>query len=456
MTDIWQAPADSTDWPVISVLVLNYNGLKHLQPCFESLQDLEYPPDRLELMLVDNNSSDGSVEFMQARFPTVKIVRHPQNYGFSKGNNLGAEQARGQFVAFLNNDMRVDRRWLSELVQPLRGDPDVVCAGSKILSWDGKHIDFGGSAINMLGFGFQEGWGEPPSARSEARYVIAPCGGAMLIDHQVFLEIGGFDEDYFAFYEDLDLGWRLWVTGYKVIYAPRAVTYHIHHGWWGQVPSAKVSVLYQRNAMSTLVKNYDDENLARILPVALLLYLRRTYLATEADVTPFRSDPPGVAPHLYAEMPHPGSAPRVPPVASAVNPKVYGRAYYLRETLRTLRQDGPVQLWRKVTAEMQRRWNRRPRLQLLPRHRIRPRPRPEHTFVTDQAIGHLIAADDLARSWGHLMEKRQAVQSRRRRSDQEILSVFGRALSSDNPNPHYVRTMSDLVVACGLHNLFEL
>jgi hypothetical protein len=358
-------------------------------------------------------------------------------------------------VAFLNNDMRVDRRWLSELVQPLRSDPDVVCAASKILSWDGKHIDFGGSAVNMLGFGYQEGWGEPPSARSEARYVIAPCGGAMLVDRQVFFEIGGFDEDYFAFYEDLDLGWRLWVTGYKVVYAPRAVTYHIHHGWWGQVPSAKVTVLYQRNAMSTLVKNYDDENLARILPVALLLYLRRTYLAAEADVTPFRSEPPDVAPHVYSEMLHPATTSQVAPNATAVTPQVYDSAYYVRETWRTLRQGSPVQLWRKMTAEVKRRWSHRPRLQLLPGRRIRPRPRPEHTFVADQAIGHLIAADDLVQGWEQLMEKRQAVQSRRRRSDQEIFALFRLPFAADCPDPRYMRTLQDLTVACGIRHLFE-
>ena len=448
----------SADLPLVTVIVLSYNSRRHLETCFRSLLALRYPAERLELMLVDNASADGSLQFIAARFPKVTIVNNPDNCGFARGNNEGARRARGQLVAFLNPDMRVEPNWLTELVASLQRDPSVVCAASKILSWNGQHMDFAGSGANFLGYGYQEGWGEPSTNQSWAneKLILAPCGGAMVINRQVFLDSGGFDEDYFAFYEDLDLGWRLWLMGYQVAYVPHAVAYHIHHGSWDQVPNAKMSVLYQRNAMSTLVKNYDDENLARILPVALLLYLRRTYLAAEADISPFRSEPPAVAPHVYAETPHPATGLEASPTTSVTAPQVYDSAYYLGETLRTLRQGGLVQLWRKMTAEMQRRWSRRRRVKLLPSYQIRPRPRPEHTFVTDQAIGHLIAADDLARSWGHLMEKRQAVQSRRRRSDQEVLAVFGRSLASDSPNPHYMRTMSDLAAACGLHNLFEL
>ncbi len=445
----------SADLPLVTVIVLSYNSRRHLEACFRSLLALRYPAERLELMLVDNASADGSLQFIATRFPLVTVVNNPDNYGFARGNNEGARLARGQLVAFLNPDMRVEPNWLTELVASLQRDPSVVCAASKILSWNGQHIDFAGSSANFLGYGYQEGWGEPSMSQSSEKLILAPCGGAMMINRQVFLDSGGFDEDYFAFYEDLDLGWRLWLMGYQVAYVPRAVAYHVHHGSWDQIPNAKMSVLYQRNAMSTLVKNYDDENLKRVLPVALLLYLRRTCLAAEADVTPFRSEPPAVAPHVYAEIPHPAIALKASPTASATAPQVYDSAYYLGETLRTLRQGGLVQLWRKMSAEIQRRWNRRRRVKLLPNYRIRPRPRPEHTFVTDQAIGHLIAADDLARSWGHLMEKRQAVQSRRRRSDQEILAFFGRSLASDNPNPHYMRTMSDLAAACGLLDLFE-
>lgn len=447
------APIAVRELPTVSVLVLNYNGLQHLERCFSSLQQLEYPAEKLELILVDNHSSDGSVEFMRAQFPTVKTICHTENFGFSKGNNLGAAQARGQLVAFLNNDMRVDPRWLIELVQPLLRAPGVVSAGSKILSWDGQYIDYGGSAASFMGFGYQEGWQEPPTAHDEAKLILAPCGGAMLVDRQVFLDSGGFDEDYFAFYEDLDLGWRLWVMGYQAAYAPRAITYHVHHGWWGQVPNAKVSLLYQRNAFSTMFKNYSDENLRRVLPMALLLYLRRTYLVTELDASHLRSESPAIAPHLHAETPHADPLP-VSPGSSTAEP-VYDGAYYLQETWRTLRRDGPARLVRKAAAELQRRWRNRPRRLFSVKRRAPQQARPGYSVVNRRAISHLIAADDLVRDWEHLMQKRQAVQRRRRRTDQEIFKLFGQPFHTEYSNPHYVQTLNDLADAGELHSLFE-
>lgn len=441
----------AAELPTISVLVLNYNGLEHLEPCFRSLQELEYPADKLEFVLIDNASRDGSVEFMQAHFPAVKIVRHPENYGFSKGNNLGAREASGQLVAFLNNDMRVDRRWLIELVQPLLRDPGVVCAASKILSWDGRQIDYAGSGMNILGYGYQEGWGEPPTAHSEEKFILAPCGGAMLVDRRVFLQSGGFDEEFFAFYEDLDLGWRLWVLGYQVVYAPRAITYHVHHGWWGKAPGEKMAVLYQRNAFSSLVKNYDDQNLGQVLPVALLLFLRRAFLATGVDPSPFRPEPQAVAPHLHAEIPHPDTeaASSLPAPALSTAPQIYGSVYYFRETWRTLRQEGLVRLWRKAIAEVRRRWPRCVRL------RKQRQARPGHVFVASRAISHLIAADDLVQGLDLLMQKRRTIQSRRGRPDREIIPIFRWPLASDNPNPHYMQTMDDLITASGLRDSLE-
>jgi GT2 family glycosyltransferase len=438
--------------PSVTVVVLSYNSRRHLGLCFRSLVALHYPAERLELMLVDNASDDDSSEFVASHFPQVTIVCNPDNYGFARGNNEGARRARGQLVAFLNPDMRVAPDWLAELVAPIQRELDVVCTASKILNWNGRWIDFAGSGMNFLGFGYQEGWGESPTAHTQEKPVLAPCGGAMLVDRKVFLDSGGFDEGYFAFYEDLDLGWRLWTMGYKVVYAPRAVAYHVHHGSWGQVANAKTAVLYQRNAFSNVVKNYDDESLKRVLPVVLLLYLRRAYLATGVDPSPLRSEPLAVAPHLHVETPHIGAP--LPPYASAVV-QPYDSSYYLRETWRTLRCEGLAQLWRKVVAEVRRRWQNRSRRQCSLSCRTQRWTRPGHVFVARQAISHLIAADDLVQGLDRLMQKRQVIQRRRCRSDQEIASLFRWPFASDNPNPHYMQTMGDLVTACGLHDSLE-
>ena len=124
--------------PTVSVVVLNFNGLKHLEPCFTSLQALDYPADKLELMLVDNGSSDASLAFMRERFPGVRLVETGGNLGFAAGNDYGAERAHGQFVAFLNNDTRVDPDWLRELVKGIaEGPPGTICTSSLMLDWEG-------------------------------------------------------------------------------------------------------------------------------------------------------------------------------------------------------------------------------------------------------------------------------------------------------------------------------
>jgi GT2 family glycosyltransferase len=260
------------DYPTVTVIVLNYNGRKHLQECLPSLLQLDYPGDQLELMLVDNASSDGSVEFIQSHYPQVRVVRSPENVGFAAGNNLGAREAAGQYVIFLNNDMRVDPRFVKGLVAAIRSDPEAVCAGAKILNWDGSKFDFAGAALHFAGYGYQIGLGTPfaEGLFSEVRPILFPCGGAMMIDRQVFLEVGGFDEKYFIYFEDVDLGWRLWVLGYKVVFAPEAVVYHHHHGTMRSVSDFRKRVLHKRNTLYSVIKNYHEDSLKRVLPAVLL------------------------------------------------------------------------------------------------------------------------------------------------------------------------------------------
>src|SRR5207249_1502513 len=127
-------------------------------------------------------------------------------------------EASAAVIAFLNNDMRVEPTWLRELVRPLVDESDVAATGGKILSWTGEAIDFVGGSVNFYGHGFQPLHGRPAEDVTglESRPFLFPCGGSMAIRRDVFLGSGAFDEDYFAFFEDIDLGWRLWVLGYRV------------------------------------------------------------------------------------------------------------------------------------------------------------------------------------------------------------------------------------------------
>jgi GT2 family glycosyltransferase len=258
--------------PTVTVAVLNYNGLRHLEPCLGSLRELDYPPEALEVMLVDNGSTDGSVPFVRAQFPEVTVVEIERNLGFAAGNNVAAQRSDATYIVFLNNDMKVDAGFVRGLVDAVAGDDAVASAGARILSWDGTEVDYAGGWIIFDGTGLQRGHGEPTLHERYAERVPTAfaCGGAMILDRSVFLDVGGFDEDYFAIYEDVDLGWRLWLYGHDVVYAPAAVAYHRHHGTLGSSSAHRRTALAQRNAFATVFKNYDDEHMAPALLASLL------------------------------------------------------------------------------------------------------------------------------------------------------------------------------------------
>ncbi len=259
--------------PNVSVVVLNYNGRQHLAPCLESLKAIDYPRDSLELVLVDNASTDGSCEFVRRQFPDVRVIESDVNRGFAGGNNLAARAVRGEYVVFLNNDMAVEPGFVSGLVEAVRSRPGVASAAAKILNWDGSAFDFCGGVLNFAGHAEQVGFGEPFDEKAYGDVVPTPfaCGGAMIVKRDVFLDLGGFDEDYFIYFEDVDFGWRLWLCGWDVVFAPRAVVRHRHHGTMSGFSNYRRTLLYERNALATLFKNYSDEHMLRMLTSALLM-----------------------------------------------------------------------------------------------------------------------------------------------------------------------------------------
>ncbi len=264
--------------PLVTVVVLNYNGHDHLEACLPSLLDLDFPRDRLQLLVVDNGSTDGS-EAVAARFaPRVEWLATGTNGGFSAGNNLGAKKARGHYVAFLNNDTRVDPNWLLSLCRTLDGTPEAAAVAGKLLSWDGSRLDFGRGIMTFDGHAFQEGAGLPVALdpHGSVTETFIPCGGNMLVRRELFLELGGFDEDFFAYLEDVDLAWRFWAAGHKVLLDPGAVAYHRSEGTSGRMDPFDRGFLFERNAFVTAVKNLDREYFPRVFPALLLTLLNRT------------------------------------------------------------------------------------------------------------------------------------------------------------------------------------
>ncbi|HZS03140.1 MAG TPA: glycosyltransferase [Chloroflexota bacterium] len=276
-------------WPRLAIVVPNYNGAAHLEACFGSLEALDYPADRLDLWLVDNASRDESLALVQQRFPRVRVLRHASNLGFAAACNQGVAAAEAPYVALLNNDARVDPAWARELVGPLLERPALAATGAKMLDWAGERVDFAGGLLNFYGHAFQHLYGAPASAAADLtlRPTLFACGGAMAVRRDAFLAVGGFDERYFAFFEDVDLGWRLWLHGHAIALAPRAVAYHRGHATASRLPAHQLRVLYERNALYTILKNYDDTTLERVLPAALLLAAQRGLMSGRVETAPY-------------------------------------------------------------------------------------------------------------------------------------------------------------------------
>lgn len=266
--------------PSVSVIIINFNGRQHLEACFKSLVQQDYG-GQIEILMVDNGSKDDSVGFVQRAFPQVKLLLNPANTGFAPAVNLAARAATGDYLALINNDAYAAPNWINELVRVAEGrkGEGVACVASRVLDWQGRQIDFQRGVMNWHGFGAQQEMRLPAErAPAENGPQLFANGGAMLVDRRVFLEIGGFDEDYFAYFEDVDLGWRLWVCGYQVVLCPTAVAYHRHHATASTMYPYQTRLLFERNALATIIKNYDDEHLNKVLSPALMLLIKRAVL----------------------------------------------------------------------------------------------------------------------------------------------------------------------------------
>ncbi|SFK22376.1 Glycosyltransferase, GT2 family [Amycolatopsis sacchari] len=277
--------------PLVSVIVVNYRGADDTITCLRALrEDLDYP--RLEVICVDNASGGDDVARLKA-VPGIKLVESSENLGFAGGCNLGARHAQGSVLAFLNNDARPDRNWVRAAVATLTAEPTVAAVASKVLDWDGTGTDFVDAGLTWFGMGYKRHAGSPladlPSGEHEAaKDVLFATGSAMFVRASVFTELGGFDERFFMFYEDVDLGWRLNLRGWRVRYVPESLAYHRHHATMSEVDApdtGRETFLLERNALAALYKNVSDETLAKVLPAALALAVRRATARGELDAT---------------------------------------------------------------------------------------------------------------------------------------------------------------------------
>jgi GT2 family glycosyltransferase len=212
--------------PLLSIIIPHYDGAHHLPTCFRALQAQTYP--HLEIILVDNGSTDESLELTRRYFPEVKIIELNQNLGFAGAVNRGYSQAGGQVIVPLNNDTEVTPTWAQALVGALQAYPDAGIVASKILLFDQRDtFHSAGDGFGTDGIPINRGvWQKDEGQFDNDTYIFGGCGGAVAYRREMLEDIGLFDEDFFMYLEDVDLNWRAQLAGYRVVFAPTAVVYH--------------------------------------------------------------------------------------------------------------------------------------------------------------------------------------------------------------------------------------
>jgi len=250
--------------PLVSVIVVNYNGLRFLPKCLDSLLAQSYK--NAEIILVDNCSADGSASFVKANYPSVRLIENEANLGFALANNIGIRSSSGEMIATLNNDTEVTPQWLGSLVDAARHNDGVgMCASKMLFMKSPGIIDSTGICISRSGACWDRGMFEPDRGQYPSDEVFGPCAGAALYRKKMLDGIGLFDENFFAYMEDVDLAFRGRLAGWKCLYVPEAVVYHFHGGTAGY--ESEFTIYYgNRNIIWNVMKNYPLPLLLASLP----------------------------------------------------------------------------------------------------------------------------------------------------------------------------------------------
>jgi GT2 family glycosyltransferase len=262
----------ATERPLVSAIVVNWNGLDRIDSCVASLLRQTWPA--LEIIVVDNDSRDGSLALLRSRYGSrITLIESPVNLGFAGGNNLGIRVAKGAYVALLNNDAVAEADWVGALVRAAEADPVVGMCASKILVLDGHGlIDSAGLLMSADGIGRGRGRLDPDGdAYARAEDALVPSGCAALYRRAMLDEIGLFDEDFFAYCEDADLGLRGRLAGWRCRYVPDAVVHHAYSRSTAPYSAFKAFHV-ERNRCFVLLKCFPLGAIVASLPYTLARY----------------------------------------------------------------------------------------------------------------------------------------------------------------------------------------
>lgn len=216
----------------VSVIIPNFNGKKYLKDCLDALLVQDFPS--FEIVVVDNGSKDGSVTYLKKNYPQVRIIALKENTGFCRAVNAGIHTSNAEYILLLNNDTIVQEGFIKALVQAIKKSPDIFSCQAKMLQMHDKgKIDDAGNYYCALGWAFADGKGKPEENYNKRKKIFASCAGAAIYRKSILNEIGCFDEEHFAYLEDLDIGYRARLYGYENWFCPKARVYHVGSGTSG-------------------------------------------------------------------------------------------------------------------------------------------------------------------------------------------------------------------------------
>ncbi len=261
----------------VSIIIVTWNALPLLKKCLPSVVATDYAP--LEIVLADNASTDGSAEWVKAAYPGVKVVRHPENWAFCRGNNEAIPHATGDYIVLLNNDVAVTPGWLAPLVRAMDEDPSVAAVQPKLLQFTERdRFEYAGGAggfIDRLGYPFTRGrlffTLEPDEGQyDDRRDIFWATGAAVMFRRDALDRVGYLDEQFFMHMEEIDLCWRLQRAGYVIRAIPESEVYHIGGG---SLPYGNARKTYYnfRNSLLMLYKNLPAARWRRVFPARLFV-----------------------------------------------------------------------------------------------------------------------------------------------------------------------------------------
>lgn len=260
-----------SSYPKVAVVVLNWNGKKFLEQFLPSVLCSTYP--NLEIIVADNASSDNSVSFVKQIFPTITIVVNQENYGFARGYNEALKHVDADYYVLLNSDVEVEHNWIEPVIEAMEHDPLIAVAQPKLKAFADKgSFEYAGAAggfIDKYGYPFCRGRIFDSLEQDNGQYntpseIFWASGAAFFIKRKAWLEVEGFDADFFAHMEEIDLCWRLKNKGYKIVFCPNSTVYHVGGGTLDAENPYKTYLNF-RNNLAMLLKNLPSNKKFPIL-----------------------------------------------------------------------------------------------------------------------------------------------------------------------------------------------